>query len=158
MIVDLHINNSVHGRWIADIAGTSYNPACDIVISRGSRNAPRGGVLFTNYTGRSIVAHFAGQGRWMNRELCWIMADYPFNQLGVERIYGFVPSTNEHALAFDKHIGCKELYRLRDAIPGGDIVILSLERADCRWLEGHPQRLSHRMYNGTVQGVAAPCA
>ena len=139
---DIHVNNPHHGQWIAERAHTHFHPDTDMVVSRGTLHEVKGGAIFTNYTRRSIVAHFAGEGRWVSRDLAWVLADYPFNQLGCERIYGFVPSWNERAIDFDKHIGCKELYRMVGAIPGGDMVILSLERADCRWLKIQPKRLS----------------
>jgi hypothetical protein len=53
----------------------------------------------------------------------------------VEVIYGPVESTNKKALEFDKKIGFTEHTRLKGAIPGGDLVILSMYRGQCRWLD-----------------------
>lgn len=58
-----------------------------------------------------------------------------FVDFGIEKLLGIVNSKNERALNYDLHIGFKEEYRfpgLHD--DGGDIVIVSMTPAQCRYL------------------------
>lgn len=111
-----------------------------ISITRGGKLA--GGVMFDAYLKRSIQMHVASfMPNWLTRDFLWVIFDYPFNQLGVDVIYGPVDSTNKHAIDFDKKIGFKEETRLKNATPGGDLIILSMYRADCRWLSHTPKTL-----------------
>ena len=53
-----------------------------------------GGVIFSNYTGESIAMHSAAWDQhWINRDMLFVIFDYPFNQLGVKRMFGQVPRT-----------------------------------------------------------------
>ena len=67
--------------------------------------------------------------------MLWITFDYPFNQLGVKKLIGQVPSSNLKALEFDKKLGFKEEARISDVFPDGDLIVLSMRREDCRWLK-----------------------
>jgi RimJ/RimL family protein N-acetyltransferase len=46
-----------------------------------------------------------------------------------------VPSGNKRALHFDKRMGFKEVARIKDAHPDGELIILSMRRDECRFLE-----------------------
>jgi len=65
---------------------------------------------------------------------------YPFNQMGVDMLIGMTPANNEKALRLAKHAGFVEKYRIVEAHPDGDIVLLTLFKQDCRFLnysKGH---------------------
>ena len=95
---DIRFNQTQDGYAIASTAGTSYNPAIDQVIARITpRGNLMGGVLFSYWTGMggSINMHVAGfHPRWINRAMLFVSFDYPFNQLGVRKIFGQVPMDN----------------------------------------------------------------
>jgi hypothetical protein len=96
----------------------------------------RAGVVYDGYNGASIQMHVAAEGKhWLNREFLWYAFHYPFEQLKVRAVIGVVPSNNAKALRFDLHLGFKEEARLRDTHPDGDLIILVMRRADCRFLE-----------------------
>jgi len=62
-------------------------------------------------------------------------ADLLFNHLKRERIIGFVNSHNKKAMRFDRHMGYEEILRLPKAHDdGGDIVIFSMTREQCKYL------------------------
>jgi RimJ/RimL family protein N-acetyltransferase len=128
--------NPEHGRIIAHLAGTGFDPERDICISRVKPNGSLwGGIVFAGYTKIAIWAHMAGQPGWGNRLFLFLGFDYAFNQLGVKKILASVPSTNERALHIDLRMGFKEIGRIPDAVPDGDIVLLSMVPEDCKWLK-----------------------
>lgn len=125
-----------HGRMIADAAKVNYDAETMPVISRITADGKlMGGVIFGDYTGRSIRMHMAGQPGWASLELIWLVFDYPFNQLNVEMVLGTVPSTDEKVLEYDHRLGFREIARIPGAVLGGDMVILSMLRDECRWLK-----------------------
>lgn len=129
-------NNEQHGYVIASAAGCVFNKGVDQVISRVEDGKLLGGVIFTGYCGASICIHVAGfDPHWINKSMLWITFDYPFNQLGVKKLIGQVPSSNLKALEFDKKLGFKEEARISDVFPDGDLIVLSMRREDCRWLK-----------------------
>jgi RimJ/RimL family protein N-acetyltransferase len=56
-------------------------------------------------------------------------------QLKVNKIIGVVDSTNLDALKFDRHIGFKDEAIIKDAGKHGDLVILSMTKNNCKYLE-----------------------
>lgn len=92
------------------------------------------GVLFDEFNQASIRMHVALEGR-MTPEFLWYIFYYPFMECKVNKIIALVPSTKENVLKFDKHIGFVEEYRIKDAHPGGDTVILSMTLQQCKYLE-----------------------
>src|SRR3954453_10025529 len=120
---DIRFNEVSDGYAIAGVAGTSYNPITDQIIARvTSRGNLMGGVLFSYWTGLggSINMHVAGfHPRWISRTMLNVCFDYPFNQLGVRKIFGQVPMDNHHAIRFNEHLGFRKEAVILDAYPGG---------------------------------------
>jgi len=135
-------NNKDHGRFIAKSAGCNFNPECDVVISRWADGVLLGGVIYQNFTHESIAMHVAGFRKdWVTRDLIWVCFHYPFVQLGVKRIFGQVPETNTKALEFDLRFGFKILTKIDGVFSDGGVIVLVLEREDCRWLKMKPRAL-----------------
>jgi len=136
------LDDAEHGAAIADRAGTHFVPRLHRCISRTSAGNLVGGVIYTNYNPRAMTLHTAAWDKhWLNRDMLWTIFAYPFLVLEVEKLVAFVPSTNEHALEFDKRIGFVEETKIRDVVPDGDMVILSMRREHCRWLNWQPRYL-----------------
>jgi len=133
MIILQHMQ---HGFMIAHRAGTGFDPNLDKVISRVDADGKLlGGIVYTEFTGRTVRMHMAGaHRRWATLELIWLAFDYPFNQLQVERVLATVPSTNAEALKIDRQLGFKDIAVIPDAVPFGDLIVLSMMRNECRWL------------------------
>lgn len=145
LLVKIHggieLDNVEHGHLIGKVSSYGYMPEVDHCVSRSIDDALAGGVIYQNYTKASITLHVASwHKRWLSRDLLWTIFAYPFLLLGVKKCLGFVPTTNEAALAFDKHIGFEEEHRILDAVPDGDLVILSMRKENCRWLQIAPPR------------------
>ena len=63
------------------------------------------------------------------------ISNHLFNVCGRNHIFGLVPSNNERAIKFDKHIGFTEVARIPDGVgTGTDYVVLRMDKADCPWL------------------------
>ena len=140
----IHFDNTPHALAIAAKAGTLLNPGVDNVISRtGVDGRLLGGVIYKEFTGASVQAHIAGFGpNWLGRDLLWVIFDYPFNQLGVSKIFGPVPETNKAALAFDYKLGFKYVTTIPGVFLDGGLIVLEMDRVDCRWLKLTPYTLS----------------
>lgn len=94
------------------------------------------GVVYDRYNGQSICMHVAAEGkRWMTREYLWICFHYPFIQLGVKKIIGLVDSTNIDAIRFDENLGFNKEHVIKDAGKHGDLIIYSMTKEQCRFLE-----------------------
>lgn len=123
------------GPWVTARGGGVYMPGTCSAIGRLDAGELVGGVLYEDYNGANVMAHIAGEGQgWLDREFLWMMFDYPFNQLKVNRITGIVPSSNEAARRFDEHLGFVQEAILKDAHPEGDLIVYRMRRDECRWL------------------------
>lgn len=130
-----------HGALIAAAIPRPFDPNNSIVFSRvTSEGNCMGGVIYDDYTGGCIFMHQASFSRnWLTGNMMWMVFDYPFNKLHVKKVAGVVNSRNEELLAFNQRLGFKEEARIKDAYDDGDMIILTMERADCRWLKIKPK-------------------
>jgi RimJ/RimL family protein N-acetyltransferase len=76
--------------------------------------------------------------RWLSKSLLFVVFGYPFLQLGCLKVIGRVAAHNNQALEFDLKLGFKEEARIRDVYPEGDLLILTMRRDQCRWLNLTP--------------------
>ncbi len=96
-----------------------------------------GGVAVVDFNGVNASLHVAGEGRrWCSRKFLRTVCDYLFLQCGLRRVTGIVPSSNAAALQFDLRAGFEIEAVLRDADPGGDLIVLVMWRDKCPWLKG----------------------
>lgn len=137
----IEFNNVTHGFKIAAAIPRPYNPAIDVVISKVTPEGNvMGGVIYDGFTGGCIFMHQAGfDARWLVGNMLWIVFDYPFNQLGVNKVAGTINSNNKELLDLNRRFGFKEEARIKNAYPDGDMLVLTMERADCRWLKIKPK-------------------
>jgi hypothetical protein len=139
------------GLALAAETGATFNPLVDICIARHGRNGLMGGVLCSNYTGRggSVSMHVAGmQPHWVSHDLLWVSFDYPFNQLGVKKIFGQVPVSNKQAIDFDLKLGFRPELVIKDVYPDCDMLLLSMYREHCRFLDMQPRSLRRGSTDG----------
>lgn len=136
-------NELEHGDEIARCAGTSFNPKSSVVIAHCRDDTLLGGVVFSHYTGESIAIHSGSfDPHWISRDMLFVTFDYPFNQLGVKRIFGQVPETNTHAQEFNVKVGFKYVARIEGVFQHNvACMVMCLERADCRFLGIKPRGL-----------------
>jgi len=124
-----------HGKRVARAAGIGYDPEVDRCISRMTWEL-LGGVIYTNYTRRTVQMHMAGfVPRWATPELMWVIYDFPFNYLKVEKVIATVPSTNERSVAIVFKMGFQHLTSIPEIVVNGDMLVFEMLRKDCRWLK-----------------------
>lgn len=140
----IHFDNEDHGHQVMGAIGSSFTPVTMKVISRSENGIFRGGVVYENWTGKggSVVIHIGSTDKhWINRDMLWVMFDYPFNQLEVNQAFAQVASKNEECLRFSKSVGWKEVIRLDAVFPDDDMILLRLRREECRFLNLKPRQL-----------------
>lgn len=75
--------------------------------------------------------HCAGTGkRWLNREFLFVVFDYVFRQLNCQAVVNPVDSSNRDSIRFTEHLGF-----VGHAIPEAELIVFTLPRARCRWLD-----------------------
>jgi hypothetical protein len=89
---------------------------------------------FDSYNGASMQVHLAITGR-LTRKYIRYVYNYAFNTAKVYKLVGLVSSSNAKALKFDFHSGFIEEGRIVGGYPDGDIVILTMTREQCRYLD-----------------------
>jgi hypothetical protein len=78
------------------------------------------------------MTHIAIDGT-MSKEFLAVIFDYPFVQLGVNKLIGLTNSSNENAIRFNHKLGFVEEARIKDAFPDGDMVFLIMTKDKCRF-------------------------
>jgi len=103
----------------------------------------KGVVGYDSYNGASIVMHSAGDDPWLTKDMLWAVFDFPFNVCKVNVVLGFVPSGNKQAIKFNTHIGFKTQCILEGAHPDGALVVMTMARGECRFLNrrSHGQKV-----------------
>ncbi len=141
----IHFNEVGHGERIMQAINSTFTPVTMQVISRTSDEGELlGGVVYENYTGRggSVLAHIAGfTPSWINRDVLYVMFDYPFVQLDCTQVFGQVAAKNTHTLTFSKKLGWEEVITLEGVFPDDDMVLLRYRRKGCRFLGVKPRTI-----------------
>jgi RimJ/RimL family protein N-acetyltransferase len=96
---------------------------------------PIAACLYEGCNDASIMLHTAGIGKnWLNREFLWFVFYYPFVQLKLSKIISPVESTNTACRKFIEHIGFVLEATLKNAAPKGDLLIYTMGKDQCKWL------------------------
>jgi RimJ/RimL family protein N-acetyltransferase len=144
--------NIEHGMAVMNSIQSTYSPVTMQVISRAENGELYGGVIYENYTGvgGSLLAHVAGfRPNWLNRDMLYIMFDYPFKQLGCRNVFLQVASKNVASFRFATSLGFKEYVKIEDVFPDDDMILLRMKREDCRFLNIKPRTVkTRRIENG----------
>jgi RimJ/RimL family protein N-acetyltransferase len=72
----------------------------------------------------------------LTRSFILAIFDYPFRQLGARKIIATTTADHIRSIRILHRLGFTEEARLRDASPGGDLLIYSLRREECRFVGG----------------------
>ena len=119
------------GAWVAGDLGRGYFAERSEAIGL-ARDDIEAGVIYEDWSGRSVVCHIAVAGRLTSRYVAAIF-DYPFRVCGVEKIIAPVLSGNAKALRLVKNMGFVEEARLR--FSDEDVCVMTMSRDQCRFLE-----------------------
>ncbi len=93
------------------------------------------GVVIHQINGANAFCHIAidKPNKTLYR-LFMVVCDYCFNQLGLNRITGLVPSNEEHIIKFDMRLGFEIEFIMKDAAINADLVGLVMRADKCPWL------------------------
>ena len=121
------------GAWLCCRTGGAYRPGdgAYIGLETGGKLAAVAG--YEDYNNASIRIHLAIDGR-MSGEFIRAAFAYPFLQLQVKKLIAIVPGSNKAALRLDLHLGFIEEAVIKEACPGADMHLLTMTRAQCRFL------------------------
>lgn len=90
-------------------------------------------VWYEDYNKKSVTCHiYLGKG--LNKQYLATIFDYPFIQLGVDKIIAPVISSNDKSIEFVKKLGFEEQARLLDVFPTGDLLFFVMSKDKCKFL------------------------
>lgn len=95
-----------------------------------------GFVGYDHWTENAVEMHIWLQGKHaLTRKLLQEAFTFPFVTCNKGVVIGVTPGYNASALEFNRSVGFKETYRIRDGWSlGTDMVIQEMRRDECRWL------------------------
>ena len=123
-------------NWCSDTKGiVAYNEEGMIVAA----------IALDSWSYNAVFIHIAVEDKWVFRhgfaEECF---NYIFNDSGRRILLGATPANNEKALKFNRHIGLKPIYSIKDGYADGvDFIVQELRKEDCRYLK-HGQEINSR--------------
>ena len=122
--------------WVAKQTNDFGNFGTDIGIGWERDGELVAGVAYANWNGPNVECHIASRGpNWLTRKFLWTILDYPFNQLGVNRITVCVGEGNQRSRKFVEHMGFSLEARLSGAHQSGDLLIYKMFWHECRYIK-----------------------
>lgn len=141
------VTSDVMAVWRFVTARTGI-PLSSTAKALGQLDRPGGqvqcGVIYEGCNDVNVWMHVAIEpGTVLMRDFVRYCFIYPFDELGVQRISGWVEESNLAARRFDEHLGFKVETRLTGAASdGGDALIYVMRREDCRPLRRRPASMA----------------
>lgn len=114
------------GPWVFNKLGSEWIKNRGRAIGQIRNGQITSGIVYEDWNGPNIVCHIAGDPGWANRKFLHIIADYPFNQIGVRRITAPVASSNLASLEMVNKMGFFREAVLHGAHPDGDLYLFCL--------------------------------
>ena len=133
-----HGLNDMFGEWICERMDGQWVPGRGQAICVvDSQHGILGGAIFDSFNGASVCAHIAGRKDklWAKPDFFRLCFTYAFDQLGARKVIGLVGADNITAQRFDEHLGFVLEATLRDAHPSGDLLLYTMTREQCRWIQ-----------------------
>lgn len=125
------------GFWVSKQLGSVWFPgraqAIGVIDSQDRLIA---GFVYDSWNKASLYMHIAALPgkRWATHPVLAVMFDYPFRQLGCQKILAVIGEKNTASRRFTEHVGFKLEATLSKAHPDGDLLVYTLTPEDCRWL------------------------
>lgn len=121
------------GHWVAEKNNQLYFEVNSRAIGLEKDGKIVAGLIYESWNKRSIVMHIAITGS-MTRAFLAKIFDYPFRQLGAEKIIAPIFSANKRCIRLVTNMGFAQEAIIKDAHPLGDIVLFTMTRKECRFL------------------------
>lgn len=136
LILDQHLRVI---SWVAPRIGHSVEalvPGIGIGLEKNGELIA--GVVYHRITSTNADMHVASVGgsNWANKDFLLAAFAYPFKQLGVRRVTGFVRADNHDAQRLDEHLGFVKEGVMREAgNDGGNVIVYGMLKEECRWIK-----------------------
>ncbi len=102
----------------------------------------RGGAMvvavgYSNFNGCDIeMSIYAERGQWAKPGVLKAMFDYPFNQVGCQRVTAVIAKANRKARKLVEHVGFTHEGTHPRALDGKTALSYGLLKENCRWIHG----------------------
>lgn len=94
------------------------------------------GVTYYHNLKRSICMSIYAKGkRWASRDYLFAIFAYPLVQLKVNKVLALIDSGNTDSMRFAQKLGAKKECVIDGAAKNGDLVIWSMSKDHCKWIE-----------------------
>ena len=123
------------GTWLCNRIGLTPSPNLRCIGNLSAEGGIIGVVGYDGFNGASAQMHSAGDGNWVTRDLLFAAFDYPFNVCKLNMVLGLLPSGNTQAIKFNTHLGFRTVLDLPGAHPDGSLIVMVMERRECRFLK-----------------------
>jgi hypothetical protein len=137
-VQDVRLNDIRDGNAVGERVGFIYNPLTSSCIARVTPQGKLlGGAIYSDYTGVGGSAHIHAiieDRMCLSRAFLYLVFSYPFDQLLVKKLFAPVPRSKENVFRFCYRLGFKPEAGITDVFPGDDMVLMSMYRADCKYL------------------------
>jgi hypothetical protein len=133
-VIEISFDKDLIGPWVFGRIQKTWGPQGREAIGLVQDDVVLAGIVFEDCTGPggSVSLHVAISHPMVPiRKLLVVAAKYGYDQLGVDKLIGQVPSFNVEALTFDMRLGFQPEAVIKDVFPDGDMVILSMTREQC---------------------------
>ncbi len=93
--------------------------------------------VYEGFNGANVWVHLAAEpgAKWMTRGYLRYCFHYPFNELGVQRLSGYVDASNVNAIRLNEHLGYQREAVLKGAgVNGADVILYVMHKSDCRFI------------------------
>ena len=91
------------------------------------------GVWYDDYNQQAVTTHIAITGG-ITKEYLRVIFDYPFMQLGVQKIIAPVLEDNSQSINLVEKMGFQQETRLKNVHPLGDMLFYVMDKTDCKYL------------------------
>lgn len=137
---DIRIDAPGAGEWVMQRAEGYFRDGWDHAFTSHRGDKILGGIVLSGYLGGSIAVHMAAEDRrWCSRDLLWLAFHYAFEQLQCIKVLAPLRSDNYKALEINLRSGWQIEAVLRDAFPGAHMLVLSMTKDACPWLDYSPR-------------------
>lgn len=121
--------------WVMERTQDNFPRGCEAALGAEVDGELLAGVVYDHYTGPCVTATIAIDHKNLNRAFVNAMFRYPFEQLGVEKIIVYVNSSNKESMLLARKLDFDVEAVVEEVYPDGDMMILSLYKEQCKWLE-----------------------
>ena len=129
----LVLDKAIVGPWIAQQTRMIWKPEGTETIGLERNGEIVAGVWYEDWNPQSITTHIAITGP-ITKHFLAVIFDYPFVQLGVQKIIAPVLEYNADSIRLVTKMGFKEEARLKNVHPLGDMLFFILNKTDCKYL------------------------